>query len=123
MTLEKIIKTTEFKVIVIALLPLLAPIDAPAWSQTTNTEASVEAQGKKLLERDCATCHAVGFTDKSAHAQAPNFRDLSLRYPVESLAEALAEGIMTGHPDMPVFEYPADEVEQIIAYLESIQAK
>lgn len=36
------------------------------------------------------------------------------------LAEALAEGIMTGHPDMPVFTFTARQADQIIAYLEAI---
>ena len=34
---------------------------------------------------------------------APPFRDLPKRYPVENLAEALAEGIVTGHPARPRF--------------------
>ena len=32
---------------------------------------------------------------------APPFRILHTRYPIESIAEALAEGISTGHPSMP----------------------
>ncbi len=34
---------------------------------------------------------------------APPFRTLHLRYPVDTLAEAFAEGIYTGHPTMPMF--------------------
>ena len=41
----------------------------------------------------------------------------------EGLAEALAEGISTGHPDMPEFVFEADEVGAIIQYLESIQQR
>ena len=38
-------------------------------------------------------------------ALAPPFRLLPQRYPVEHLAEALAEGIVTGHPAMPQFKF------------------
>jgi cytochrome c len=81
------------------------------------------ARGKALLERDCARCHAIGKTGASPHKQAPAFRTLSKRYPIDSLEEALAEGIVTGHPDMPEFEFAPDDVEAIIAYLKSIQQR
>ncbi len=77
--------------------------------------------GEQLLTRDCAPCHAVGRTGTSPHKGAPAFRDLGKRYPIESLEEALAEGIMSGHPDMPEFNFDADQVGAIIDYLNSIQ--
>ena len=46
---------------------------------------------------------------------------LGQRYPVESLEEALGEGILSGHPDMPEFRFPANDVGAIVAYLKSIQ--
>jgi cytochrome c len=39
------------------------------------------------------------------------------------LAEALAEGLSSGHPDMPEFRFEIDDVDAILAYLESIQEK
>ena len=79
--------------------------------------------GEDLLTRDCAKCHAVGRTGTSPNAGAPAFRTLAKRYPIESLEEALGEGIMSGHPDMPEFEFDADQVGAIIAYLKSIQQR
>jgi cytochrome c len=78
-------------------------------------------RGEELLTRDCAPCHAVGRTGDSPHKEAPAFRTLGQRYPIESLEEALGEGIMSGHPDMPEFKFDADDVGAIIAYLKSIQ--
>ena len=78
-------------------------------------------RGETLLARDCGRCHAVGHTGASADKEAPPFRTLGKRYPVESLEEALGEGTMTGHPDMPEFKYDADDVGGIIAHLKSIQ--
>ena len=87
------------------------------------TLAIGDKQGEALLTRDCARCHAVGPSGSSPRTDAPAFRTLSGRYPIESLEEALGEGIMSGHPDMPEFKYDADEVGVIIDYLKSIQQR
>ena len=80
-------------------------------------------RGEALLQRDCARCHAIGLTGASPHKEAPPFRTLGKRYPIESLEEALGEGIVSGHPDMPEFQFDADDVGAIIAYLKSIQQR
>jgi mono/diheme cytochrome c family protein len=80
-------------------------------------------RGEALLTRDCARCHAVGRTGPSPRADAAAFRTLGTRYPIDSLEEALAEGIVSGHPDMPEFEFDAPDVSAIIAYLKSIQTR
>jgi cytochrome c len=80
-------------------------------------------RGEGLLTRDCSRCHAVGRAGDSPHKGAPAFRTLGQRYPIESLEEALGEGIMSGHPDMPEFKFDAEDVGAIIAYLKSIQQR
>jgi mono/diheme cytochrome c family protein len=82
---------------------------------------SLTDHGKALVEVNCARCHAVGKTDKSSHPDAPPFRSLSKRYPITDLEEALAEGISTGHPDMPEWIASPDQIEAIIAYISSLQ--
>ena len=77
--------------------------------------------GEALLMKNCGSCHAVGRTGDSPNKEAPAFRILGQRYPIESLEEALGEGIVTGHPDMPEFSFDTDQVGAIIAYLKSIQ--
>ena len=84
---------------------------------------SLVAQGKALVETNCARCHAIGATDTSSHPDAPAFRTLSQRYPVDQLAEALAEGISTGHPDMPEFVASPQQIDAILAYIGSLQSK
>jgi mono/diheme cytochrome c family protein len=86
-------------------------------------DADLLKQGQALVAKDCGRCHGIGRTDASRHPQAPLFRTLSKRYPIESLEEALGEGIISGHPDMPEFQFDADDVGAIIAYLKSIQVK
>lgn len=83
------------------------------------------AIGGAILDANCASCHAVGATGFSVIANAPAFRTLSQRYPVESLEEALAEGIMVGHEgmvQMPEFVFGAEDIGHIIAYLQTIQS-
>lgn len=78
-------------------------------------------QGRALLEANCARCHALGQDGASPHETAPPFRVVVTLYPPESLAEALAEGIVSGHPDMPEFVFKPPEIEAIIAYLGSLK--
>lgn len=82
--------------------------------------ADVE-EGRRLAEVYCATCHAIGEEGVSRHGQAPPFRMLSRSYPVNTLEEAFAEGILVGHRDMPQFEFTPDQIEDIVSYLQTIQ--
>jgi mono/diheme cytochrome c family protein len=75
------------------------------------------AKGLEILNANCGRCHATGEDDASKHAEAPPFRVVVTRYPPENLAEALAEGIVSGHPDMPEFVFQPAEIEAILAYL------
>jgi cytochrome c len=84
--------------------------------------AEQEQRGKLLLNSNCSRCHAVGRSGASPHPSAPPFRTLGQRYSIDSLAEALAEGLYTGHPDMPEFVFEVSDVGAILAYLQSIQA-
>jgi mono/diheme cytochrome c family protein len=81
--------------------------------------ASVE-DGRRIAERNCGMCHAIGPTGQSRNPKAPPFRTLGKRYPLEMLQEALAEGMLTGH-DMPEFRFTTNEIDSLIAYLKSVQ--
>lgn len=84
-------------------------------------EKDLTAKGEALVKENCARCHAIGKEGASPHPDAPPFRTLSSKYPVEDLAESLAEGIVSGHPDMPIFAFTPTDVAAIIDYLNSIQ--
>lgn len=96
------------------LLLLGAPL---AWA----VETDLTAKGEVLVRENCSRCHAIGTEGDSPHPDAPPFRTLSSKYPVEDLAESLAEGIVSGHPDMPIFVFSPHDVAAIIEYLQSIQ--
>jgi cytochrome c len=84
------------------------------------SDEGVLAKGRALIEANCARCHAIGMNDASTHKEAPPFRVVVTRYPPQDLAESLAEGIVSGHPDMPVFVFQPPEIEAIIAYLNTL---
>ena len=83
-------------------------------------EHNLEAEGKALAEKLCARCHAVGRDDVSPLALAPPFRTLASKWPLESLEEALGEGIVTRHPEMPVFQFEPAQIAAFIEYLHEI---
>lgn len=95
--------------------------DHPA-SVMNATPEEVEA-GRRIVEFQCVSCHAVRSSDKSHNPKAPALRTLAERYPVAGLKEAFALGIMVGHPNMPEFRFSPDQIEAILAYLESIQTR
>ena len=79
------------------------------------------AAGRQMAEMHCARCHAIGPEGKSSHEDAPAFRTFGENWPIESLEEALAEGIVVGHPDMPEFMFEPDEISDFLAYLATLQ--
>jgi mono/diheme cytochrome c family protein len=96
---------------------------APVATRFAAADADTLKQGQNLLTEKCGRCHGIGRSDASRDPKAPPLRTLSKRYPVEALEEALGEGVISGHPDMPEFEFDSDDVGAIIAYLKSIQDK
>jgi mono/diheme cytochrome c family protein len=82
-----------------------------------------ERAGRALVERLCSGCHAVAAGGQSRHPAAPPFAEVVRRYPPADLAEALAEGIAVGHQpiDMPEFAFTPTEVDDIIAYLDTLR--
>ena len=78
------------------------------------------AKGHAILAEKCARCHAIERSGASPLSAAPAFRDLHKKYPVAVIAEALAEGIVTGHPEMPNTPFLQDEIDAIIGYIESL---
>lgn len=98
-----------------ALIFLCLPVRS---EQPLSPEAG---RGFAIVQANCARCHAVERVGKSPLPAAPPFRTLHERYPVESLQESLAEGIVTGHPAMPEFSFDPGQVGDVIAYLKSLE--
>src|SRR4051812_18061399 len=91
-------------------------------SSGTNAQTSPPTvqRGLNFALANCARCHAIDKISPSPLALAPPFRDLHLRYPVESLAEALGEGIVTSHQNMPEFRLDRGQVGDFIDFLKPL---
>jgi mono/diheme cytochrome c family protein len=104
------------------LQPLLRQIFLGLVLATSAFAASpAEQRGKTFALHNCARCHSIDRASPSPLAVAPPFRTLHNRYPVEGLAEALAEGIETGHPSMPVFQLAPDQINDLLSYLKTLE--
>lgn len=99
-----------------AILLGLAAGVSPAVAQSPAAQ-----RGLTFVRANCASCHSIDKVSLSPLKAAPPFRTLHRRYPVESLEEALAEGIVTGHPSMPEFQLDPGQVADVIAYLKSLE--
>lgn len=105
----------RLSIIALAGLWLTLPDRAPAQM------SPAEQRGRVFALANCARCHAIDKVSPSPLAIAPPFRVLHNRYPVETLEEALGEGIVTGHPTMPEFKLEPDQVGDFIAFLKTLE--
>lgn len=110
-----------------AVLMLVAGCAAPATqpepaavSAGREVETQMRADGRAIAEAQCAGCHAVGEYGESPNPAAPTFRTVLSRYRADVLEEELINGIQVSHP-MPEFQFNPQGVDELIAYLESIQ--
>ena len=76
--------------------------------------------GRQLAEQKCAGCHAIGFDGSSPNPNAPTFRSLHRRYPVDALRMSFAKGLEVGHRNMPQFTLPPREIDSLVDYLRSL---
>jgi cytochrome c len=83
--------------------------------------SSAEQRGKAFAKTYCARCHSIERAGSSPFEPAPPFRALHLHYPVETLSEALAEGIVTGHPAMPQFELTPNQIHDLLSFLKTLE--
>ncbi len=107
--------TTTGWTLAIAVVTMLGSIGA------SEAQSPAAQRGLTFVRTNCARCHAIDKVSDSPLKIAPPFRTLHLKYPVESLEEALGEGIVTGHPTMPEFQLDPGEVGDVIAYLKTLE--
>jgi cytochrome c len=99
---------------------VLAAVLAPLAGTPVAAQSQLVQRGKAIAKRLCARCHDITLTRDSPMVAAPPFRQLPQRYPIENLAEALAEGIVAGHPAMPQFRFAPSEIDALLAFIDSL---
>src|SRR5437660_11235150 len=101
---------------------ILMPLAFALITLTPAAAASPQEQrGKTFALNNCARCHSIDKVSPSPLKIAPPFRTLHTRYPIETIAEALAEGIQTGHPTMPEFRLDPDQIHDLLSYLKTLE--
>lgn len=97
---------------------MLSPLLLAAEGERDPVEA-----GRTIAVSICAECHAVAPEGDSPFEPAPPFRDVIKKWPIESLAESLAEGIVVGHKAMPEFQFEGEALTDLLAYLSWLRAE
>ncbi|UIJ72144.1 cytochrome c [Aurantimonas sp. HBX-1] len=105
--------------IVLLALALAAGLGA-ARAQAPDAAADPVERGRILVVANCSGCHAVGLDGDSPNPQAPPFRSLSERFPIDALEETFIGTIDTGHPGMPVFKASQEQIDDVIAYIAAV---
>jgi mono/diheme cytochrome c family protein len=77
--------------------------------------------GRQLAEKMCAHCHAIGKWQRSPLAGAPPFRQLEPRVDFDELQQRLQDGVISGHPAMPMFIFSPQEARALVIYLRAIR--
>jgi tetratricopeptide (TPR) repeat protein len=77
-------------------------------------------RGNALAETNCSGCHAIGTESVSPNRSAPAFRDLERRYRMLSLRKPITRGIAAPHDQMPQFALSDNDVDMIVAYINSL---
>lgn len=89
---------------------------------TAPEQQELLGRGEAIAEGACASCHAIGSTGTSPHPSAPPFRVLGQSMPIKSLGQAFSEGFTADHPDMPEWQLEQNDIDGLLAYIESVQA-
>ena len=111
--------------LVSALICFGAPLKAAETAQNppAPTAEQLVTAGQKLAKEKCAKCHSIAKQGGSPHKDAPPFRTFASKWPLSFLEESLAEGIVTGHEDMPEVVFSPKEIGEFLEFLGSLQKK
>jgi len=102
---------------------LVVALTAIAWyaSGAARAQSPAAQRGLTFVRVNCAQCHSIDKVSESPLTIAPPFRTLHQRFPIESLRPRLAKGIMATHPTMPQFRLDADQISDVLAYIQTLQ--
>jgi mono/diheme cytochrome c family protein len=98
---------------------LLAALAVAAPALASEPPAPSAERGKALAQRVCAACHALQPGQASPQPPAPAFTSFAGRFTELTLQRRLNEIAETGHTQMPATAVHSDEIEDLVAYLNS----
>lgn len=86
---------------------------------TTEAAAADAANGQRLAERWCSTCHIISTTQQQGSTDAPPFSQVANRADFD--AGRLALFLLDPHPKMPNMSLTRSEASDIAAYISSLK--
>jgi mono/diheme cytochrome c family protein len=104
-----------------ALAGLLAVAACATGEEAAPLAPDPVRDGRVLAQQQCSRCHAVGAMGASPRTDAPPLRDVLDTYLPDRIRMSFEEGLLIGHPDMPVFRFEPQDVDALLAYLQSIK--
>jgi mono/diheme cytochrome c family protein len=84
-------------------------------SLTGAASAADTANGKRLAERWCASCHVVAKDQKHGNTQAPPFSEIANKPGLTAASIALF--LLRPHPPMPDMSLTRNEAGDLAAYI------
>jgi len=108
--LRRFEETPMARAMISVLLTLVAA--SPAFA------AGDVVQGKKIAKRWCASCHVISPEQMQGSADVPTFCDIAQR----KSGGKLKIFLMDPHPKMPDMSLTRQEIDDIVAYIESLKA-
>lgn len=79
------------------------------------------AAGLEYAQKVCSDCHAVERDTEMLFSQVPSFQDVA---DSEGMTpRALVVWMSTSHPNMPDLIIPPDDMDNVVAYIMSLQTK
>ncbi|HEX5005466.1 MAG TPA: cytochrome c [Hyphomonadaceae bacterium] len=78
------------------------------------------AQGGRIAQSECASCHSIDKTSVSPNAGAPPFRDFAFLNDPDWVAYRLIDGIRLGHQNMPLFDFDVRSADTLMAYISTL---
>lgn len=113
----------RFHLVALILVNLAAAAAAHAPTIERTIQQDAADRGAWVARRTCASCHAVARTGTSPMETAPPFRDIVRRRSLSEIENRFVDGAVADHPPMPAYVFRAHEIDDLIAYLESLQAE
>jgi len=91
-------------------------------SKTGTPDPRDIAEGERIAQRECSSCHAIDRTSVSPNPGAPPFRDVLFLNDSNWVAYRLIDAVRMGHDNMPLFDFDVRSADALIAYIESIES-
>jgi len=114
------VRSARRTICAIGCLGLGFALAACAGMKAVSDPATITVQrGKRVAEQRCAAGHSVAPGAPSPIARAPAFASLEMRH-TSGLDGRVADLTWRGHYDMPPINLDPDEVNAIVAYIQSL---